>query len=251
MASEKLSILMPMFNEEAHAAANIRETDEYFQRLGIDYEIIVVDDGSKDLTYPTAATMQREHISILRMPQNEGKGQALKEAFRHCTGNLVLFLDGDLDIHPRQFDVLFEIMAAEDADVVIGAKRHPDSKLSYPASRRILSAGYFFMVKVLFGLPLRDTQTGIKLFRRNVLSKVFHRVLIKKYAFDLELLVLAHHYGYRISEGPVVVDFRGKFGRINLMTIFRMWWDTLAVLYRLRILHYYDRVRTDRAAGQY
>ena len=104
-----------------------------------------------------------------------------------------------------------------------------------------MSAVYFFLVKLLFGLPLKDTQTGIKLFKAEVLKNTFHKVLIKRYAFDLELLVLAHHKGYKIAEAPVVVDYKGKFGHIKFKTIFNMVWDTLAVFYRLHIIRYYDK----------
>jgi hypothetical protein len=132
-------------------------------------------------------------------------------------------------------------MQKESADVVIGSKRHPKSVLHYPTKRKILSAGYFFIVKLMFGLPLRDTQTGIKLFKADVLKKIFHRVLIKRYAFDLELLILADHNGFKISEAPVVVDYKGKYGHITLKLIFKMMWDTFAIFYRLNVLHYYDR----------
>jgi len=243
MEFKKLSVLMPMYNEEFHVASNIMQTDEYFKKMGVSYEIIVMDDGSKDHTYDKANVMKKEHIRIFKLARNQGKGKALREAFEKSTGDLVMFLDGDLDIHPKQFEVLFDTMKKENADVVIGSKRHPKSILHYPTERKIMSASYFFIVKILFGLPLRDTQTGIKLFKREVLSKIFHRVLIKGYAFDLELLVLAHHFGFRISEAPVVVDYKGKFGHIKFRTIFNMMWDTAAVFYRLKILRYYDNVQ--------
>ena len=243
MNYEKLSVLMPMYNEELYAAVNILETDNYFKKLGIKYEIIVMDDGSRDRTFRKASKTAQKHIRIYKMKKNEGKGEALKEAFKKASGDLIMFLDGDLDIHPKQFEVLFEIMKNEDAEVVIGSKRHPKSILNYPLRRRIMSSVYFFLVKLLFGLPLRDTQTGIKLFRGEALKKTFHRVLIKRYAFDLELLVLCHHEKYRIAEAPIVVDYKGKYGNIKPMTIFNMVWDTLAVFYRLKILKYYDKIR--------
>lgn len=232
-----------MYNEELYAAANILETDKYFKNLKINYEIIIMDDGSKDMTFRKARKMKKRHIRIFRIKKNQGKGHALKEAFKKSKGDLVMFLDGDLDIHPRQFEVLFEIMQKEKADIVIGSKRHPESILHYPLKRKIISSVYFFIVKILFGLPLRDTQTGIKLFKREALSKTFHKLLIKGYAFDLELLVLAHHYGYKISEAPVVVDYKGKYGHITFMTIFKILWDTLAVFYRLNIMKYYDKIK--------
>ncbi len=231
-----------MYNEELGAAANIMETDAYFKQSGIKYEIIVMDDGSKDMTYDSAMKASREHIRVYKLQKNEGKGEALRMAFNNCSGDLVMFLDGDLDIHPKQFETLFEVMKKEGSDVVIGSKRHPQSVLNYPRSRKILSSGYFFIVKMLFGLPLRDTQTGIKLFKAEVLKKTFHKVLIKRYAFDLELLILAHHSGFKIAEAPVVVDYRGKYGHITAKLIFKMLWDTLAVFYRLTILKYYDKI---------
>ncbi len=243
MNFKKLSVLMPMYNEELYAAANILETDGYFKKLGIKYEIIVMDDGSRDRTFRKASKTAQKHIKVYKLAKNEGKGEALKEAFRKSSGDLVMFLDGDLDIHPRQFEALFEVMKKETADVVIGSKRHPQSVLNYPLGRQFMSSGYFFIVKILFGLPLRDTQTGIKLFKREALEKTFHKVLIKRYAFDLELLVLAHHYGFKIAEAPVVVDYKGKYGHIGFKVVFNMMWDTLAVFYRLRILKYYDKIK--------
>ncbi|MFP4466618.1 MAG: glycosyltransferase [Candidatus Goldiibacteriota bacterium] len=241
MKQKKLSVLMPMYNEGLKAAANILETDAYFKDLGIDYEIVVVDDGSADMTYDKALEAGKEHIKVIKLEKNEGKGEALRRAFDNSVGDLVMFLDGDLDIHPEQFVALFEVMKKENADAVIGSKRHPDSVLNYPLKRRVMSAVYFFIVKIMFGLPLRDTQTGIKLFRAEVLKKVFHKVLIKRYAFDLELLILIHYYGFKISEAPVVVDYKGKYGHISPKLIFKMLWDTGAVFYRLRIKRYYDK----------
>jgi hypothetical protein len=99
---------------------------------------------------------------------------------------------------------------------------------------------------MMFRLPIHDTQTGLKLFKREVLEKVFPRMLVKKFAFDLELLVLAHKNGYSIAEAPVVVDFRPNINRkmrrwIRLTDIITTWWDTMAIFYRLYILRYYDR----------
>jgi glycosyltransferase involved in cell wall biosynthesis len=242
--ASKLSVLMPAYNEGPRLRANILAVDRIFKAMGRPYEIIVVDDGSGDWTFEEAKTAAKgkRHITVKRLEVNQGKGWALKEAFRLSSGDWVVFLDSDLDIDPAQLEVFFRIQHESTADVVIGSKRHPDSKLNYPAKRRIVSAGYFFLVKLLFQMPLRDTQTGLKLFRREVLKAVFPKVLVKRYAFDLELLVLAHHLGFEIAESPVIVEYRGKFGHIGLKAVFNIWWDTMAVFYRLRIKRYYDRV---------
>ena len=92
-------------------------------------------------------------------------------------------------------------------------------------------------------MPIHDTQTGIKLFKSAVLRKVFRRVLVKKFAFDLEILVNAYHLGYKIAEAPIVLDSKRRFGRIGLKSIGQTFWDTLAVFYRLKILKYYDHIQ--------
>jgi glycosyltransferase involved in cell wall biosynthesis len=239
---------MPAFNEARHIAANVRETAQVMETLGDSYEILVVDDRSQDDTARIIQQLARElpHLRPMVLMTHQGKGRALRLGFQEACGELIFFLDADLDLHPRQFKVLEQIMLDTGADVVIGSKRHPQSVSNYPWKRRVVSTIYFFLVKLLFGLPLRDTQTGIKLFRREVLEQTFHQVLVKTYAFDLELLVLAHHAGFRIAEAPVVVDYKTKFGHIGLRDIFYVWWDTMAVWYRLYLRRYYDLQKKPR-----
>ncbi|MFH1856884.1 MAG: glycosyltransferase family 2 protein [Candidatus Omnitrophota bacterium] len=239
----KVSIIMPAYNESSHIITSIQETIDTFEQFGCDYEIIVMDDGSKDDTYEKARNFAAEHLRVCvkKNQTNFGKGRTLKKAFRHVTGDYVVFLDADLDLHPKQAEDLFEVMRREDADVVIGSKRHPKSKVNYPLQRRIISSGYYYFIRVLFGLPLKDTQTGIKLFKRRVLQDVFPKVLIKRYAFDLELLVIAHHLKYKIAEAPITLHFQRSFNRIKMNHIWHTAWDTLAVFYRMHILRYYDK----------
>lgn len=241
--SGKISVLLPAHNEGRHIYRNLLEIKEVLSRISTRHEIIVVDDGSRDDTFAEIrrASAETSGIKCLSYPENQGKGWALRKAFHISSGDKIFFLDSDLDIHPRQFSTLLQVQAETNADVVIGSKRHPQSTLHYPRARKVISAGYFFLVKLLFKMPLRDTQTGIKLFRREVLENVFSRMLIKRYAFDLELLVNAHHQGFEIAEAPVVVDFKGGFGRIDMESIWTVLVDTLAIYYRLNILGYYDR----------
>lgn len=238
---------MPAFNEGKHIYANVLETKQLFDESGVTYEIIVIDDGSKDNTLQEAeraASTAPHLIKLTRSVTNVGKGFAIREGFKLVTGDMVVFLDSDLDLHPSQIKLLFEIMKKEDADVVIGSKRHPESKLDYPLKRKIVSSVYFFLVKLLFGLPIRDTQTGLKLFKRKVLDEVIPVLLVKRFAFDLELLANIHHFGYKIAESPVIVNYRGKFGHIGMRGIWQTWWETMAVFYRMHILKYYDKKKS-------
>ena len=237
----EISVVMPAYNEGQRIGLSLRATHKVMTKLGRPFEIVVVDDGSGDWTQEEATKAARSlsGVKVKRSEVNQGKGWALKEGFRLTQGKWVVFLDSDLDIDPAQVALFFDIQKRDGVDVVIGSKRHPDTKLNYPPLRRFLSAGYFFLVKLMFGLPLRDTQTGLKLFKAEVLKKAFPKVLIKRYAFDLELLVIAHHYGFSISEAPVIVNFQGKFGHIGLKAVFNIFWDTAAVFYRLRIRRSY------------
>ena len=243
LRGKSVSIVMPAFNESQYIVGNLREVVQTFSRYGCDFEVILVDDGSADNTYLHAARVlveHPEHVRVIRYDMNRGKGNALIAGASCARGDYVAFLDADMDLHPSQLPVFFKILEARGADAVIGSKRHPDSDVEYPWIRHVYSAGYYTLVRMLFGLPLKDTQTGLKLFRRKVLADVLPRVLAKRFAFDIELLAIAHNLGYRIVDAPVKISFNRPYGRIRGGDIWRIFLDTLAIFYRLRILHYYD-----------
>jgi glycosyltransferase involved in cell wall biosynthesis len=239
----KISVIVPAYNEGSHIYDSLSETIETLDKLARDYEIVVVDDGSTDNTHAEAAraSVNLDHIKIVRHEPNHGKGEALRYGFRFVSGDLVAFLDADLDLHPHQLQTLYEYLQDNDADVVIGSKRHPRSIVDYPPNRRLMSNIYYILVKTLFGLPVRDTQTGIKMFKIEVLKRVFPRIVVKRYAFDLEMLVNAHRLGYKIIEAPITLDFRRDFGRIKYRDARDIWIDTMAIFYRTYILRYYDK----------
>ncbi|MBI1884576.1 MAG: glycosyltransferase [Chlamydiae bacterium] len=235
---EKISILMPAYNEAGHIGKNVLETQKSLEEIGVkNYEIIVIDDGSQDGTYEAALKVSKDGVVLAKKARkNHGKGRALRYGFRFATGDHVVFLDSDLDLHPRQIRLLLDIMRENDADIVVGSKRHAASVLQrYPKRRRIISYFYNLIVRILFASKISDTQTGLKLFKKKVLDDIFHRVLVKRFAFDVELLMVAHHLGYKIVDAPVVLDFNRphRMGRVRVRDILRTWQDTLAVFYRL------------------
>ena len=236
---------MPAYNEADHIVANAEETIKTFKEFGCPWELIIMDDGSPDGTYERSLELVKRYphqVLAKKNPYNLGKGRALKKALHYISGDYVIFLDADLDLHPIQVQTLFDIMRLDNADIVIGSKLHQNSVVDYPAQRRLISYGYYALVKILFNLPCHDTQTGLKLFKTEVLRKVFPRILIKQFAFDLEVLVNAHHLGYKIAEAPIRLTTQRKYGRIGMGSIFATFWDTLAVWYRMYVLKYYDRI---------
>jgi glycosyltransferase involved in cell wall biosynthesis len=242
---EKISIIMPAHNEAGHIVANAEETIKTFNEFGCPWDLIILDDGSIDGTYEQAFTLTKkypQHVIVKKNPYNLGKGRAIKKAMHYGHGDYTIFLDADLDLHPIQVQTLFDIMRLDDADIVIGSKLHPNSVVNYPLMRKIISMGYYLFIRTLFNLPCHDTQTGLKLFKTKVLREVFPRLLVKKFAFDLELLVNAHHLGYKIAEAPIQLSPQRRFGRIGGRAVSNTFWDTLAVWYRMYILKYYDRI---------
>lgn len=252
MLDGKLSVVMPAYNEAAFIESNVLETVDTLSALNFDFEIIVVDDGSPDDTHRHAVRACMSHperVRVVRYDRNRGKGNALMCGASYALGDYIAFLDADMDLHPRQLPTLLAIMEAKGADIVIGSKRHPLSNVNYPRLRKVLSAGYFWFIRALFGMPLRDTQTGLKIFKRTVVKDVFPRVLAKRFAFDVEILAVAHNRGYRITDAPVTLEFNRSFSRINLRDIYNTFLDTLAIFYRLKIVRYYD-VKHDTGAAE-
>ncbi len=240
-----ISVIIPCLNEAKTVRRTLAETEKAVRKtFGDSYEILVVDDGSTDdtSTVVESAAQAIPQVQLMRIPMNGGKGNAERTAFARARGEIVCFLDGDFDIHPGHIAPLTQILQGDHVSVVVGSKRHPDSKIDYPWQRKILSAGYEAFVRVLFGLRIRDTQAGIKVFKREVLEEVLPLGLVKRYAFDAELLVLAHRKGFRIVEAPIEMDSWDQIGSgVRLREVIRMFVDTLGVFYRLHVTKYYDR----------
>lgn len=238
------SIIMPAHNLGRSIAANIGKVVEVFSASGLNFEIVVVDDGSSDSTFREISTAAAANPAIIcvRLEQNSGKGAALKKGFRSSRGDFIIFLDADLDLPPGQAKHFFTVMEQSGSDIVIGCKMHRHSRLSYPMHRRIMSRAYFVMVKLLMGLPLHDTQTGLKLFRRAALEAAFPRMLVKAFAFDLELLAIAYEAGFTISEAPVELTFQKRAYPFKATAVIRTAIDTLAIFYRIKVLHYYKSI---------
>lgn len=236
-----LSVIIPAYNEADRIQITLAETSSALQHTN--YEIIVVNDGSSDSTAWEAqqAAQENAHIRVFSFPQNRGKGAALIYGTQQARGDLIAFLDADLELHPRLILQFWKILYDQVADVVIGSKRHPESQLKYPFLRQFTSIGYTVMNRWLFGLPVHDTQTGIKLFRAPVIKRVIQRIRIERYAFDLELLVAINRFGYKIVEAPVILEFkRGQGGRLHLGAIAGMFIDTLRIFYRTSFWKWLD-----------
>ncbi len=247
-ACDKLSILVPAYNESANIENTLRTLGKYLVSQGLNYEIVLVDDGSRDNTAQLASDLEMEKVKVIHYQTNMGKGYALRTAFDNSTGDVLALYDAGLDYPPEHITRFYRIMRSSGADLVIGSKRHPQSQVDYPWKRRAISSMAQLITKILFNLNVKDTQVGMKVFRRRVLADILPRALVKRFAFDIELLALAQRYGYKIIEAPVQMNFNFRTSAVNLRAIWNSGWDTLAIFYRLKILKFYDKPLAEREA---
>lgn len=228
-----VSLVIPAYNEEASIEKLVTRVDRVFRETELKYELILVNDGSQDTTWRRAsnAALKNSNLIVVSYVVNQGKGYAIREGFSHARGDAVVFLDSDLNIAPDQISAYLQ--ALKYGDLVIASKRHPQSVVSAPFLRKFLSCGFTAFVKLLTGLRVSDTQTGLKAVKRKSLEKVFRVLSVKRFAYDVELLTVADLYGLSIIELPINLRLENSF--FSPKEIFRMFVDLLGVSYRLRI----------------
>lgn len=241
-----ISILVPVFNEGDNILRNlellISQVEPHFAR----YEIIVISDGSTDATNARLRELRHPHVRSILLDQNQGKGHAVRQGFFEARGDYILFIDGGMELHPREIRVFLGLMALYEADIVLGSKRHPQSQIDYPATRRVLSWGYQRLVKALFDLDVTDTQVGLKLFRREVVEAIRGELSIDRYGFDLEILVLAKRHGFhKMLEAPVRLDYFAHRARSPVVDLWRVLMIARSVF--MDTLRVYRKARRPRA----
>lgn len=238
MGQADLSFVIPAYNEEDSIEAALITLDGVVKNKELQYEIVVVDDGSKDETLSKAMAYAKRngHVKVIRCNKNVGKGYAVKAGFMRATGEVVVFADSDMEIDLSTISRYVD--ALEHGDIVIATKWHPNSVVDMPLIRRILSHGFNIFVRILTGANIRDTQVGLKAMKKSAFVNIFPRLTVKRYAFDVELLAVASLYGLKIVEMPVQLRLRGLF---RVSDVFRMFLDLLGIAYRLRVTHWYQR----------
>ncbi len=238
MQQIELSFVIPAYNEEDFIEDTLGTIDGVIKDKNLPYEIVVVNDGSRDDTLAKARRYagKNGHVKVVSYSENVGKGHAVKTGFLQASGNVVIFTDGDMEIDLRTISKYLD--ALKYGDIVIASKQHRDSLVEVPVSRRILSKVFNGMVRFLTGVPLKDTQSGLKAMRKSAFIDVFPRLAVKRYAFDVELLAVANLYGLKVVEMPVNIKLDAKF---NPKEMWHMFMDLLGIAYRLRVIHWYQR----------
>jgi dolichol-phosphate mannosyltransferase len=238
MEQVELSFVIPAYNEENFIEDMLESIDAVIAGKHLPYEIVVVDDGSRDRTLANVVRYAKRngHVKVVSYPKNVGKGYAVKTGFMQSNGDVVVFADSDMEIDLSVISKYIE--ALKRGDIVIASKKHPDSRVKVPLFRKILSNGFNSLVRLLTGVPLKDTQSGLKAMRKSAFVDIFPRLAVKRYAFDVELLAVANLFGLKVVEMPVDIKLDASF---KPKEMWRMFVDLLGIAYRLRVIHWYQR----------
>ncbi|MDP9223664.1 MAG: glycosyltransferase [Actinomycetota bacterium] len=240
MRTPEISVVIPCHNGGTTLSTNVCSTRDVLHSLNRPYEVIVVSDGSTD-GCERAIVDAGVPVTVVRYAHQQGKGMALRVGMTGARGKYVAFMDSDGDLDAAELRSFLAVMELYEPELVIGSKRHPLSAVDYPMTRRVMSWVYQRVVRLLFGLNVRDTQTGMKLIRRDVLDQVLPRMLEKRFAFDLEFLVVARRLGFRrIFEAPIRLRYQFS-STVSPRAAFRILLDTAAIFYRDHILRTYDQ----------
>lgn len=199
-----LSVITPAYREGPRIYQSLRVLLTSLEGLGRSFEVLVVSDGNEDETVSEAN--RHSDVRVIHYARQRGKGYALRHGVEHSSGEIVVFIDADMELHPDGIAGLVERIEAG-ADVAVGSKRDPQSNVDYPFLRRVQSRVYQQLIRVLFRLDVSDTQTGLKAFRGPLLREVAPKLRSDGFAFDLELLVALNDRGATIVEGPVTLDY--------------------------------------------
>ncbi|MFH0942899.1 MAG: glycosyltransferase [Candidatus Beckwithbacteria bacterium] len=238
-----VSVIIPAFKQADTIVRDINRIQAVLTQIRYPFEIIIVVDGKTDQTFSKIKKLASTQLKVYQTKSHQGKGYSVRYGMAKAKGDYIAFIDAGMEIDPNGISMLLEHLEWYNADIIVGSKRHLASVVYYPWDRKILSWGYYFLVRLLFGVKIKDTQPGIKIFKRKVLEKILSKLVVKHYAFDIEMLSVAHRLGFkRIYEAPIKLKY--KFGSVTnaatVNTIWHMLYDTLAVFYRLKILKYYD-----------
>jgi glycosyltransferase involved in cell wall biosynthesis len=221
IASPQVSIILPCFNEGLQIASSLSRLDAWF---GSAAEVLVVDDGSTDETSERAEAYSRNHppVRVHRLPVHAGKGAAIQAAIPLARGPLVLLLDADL-AYDRD-SVQRVLTGLETADMVVGNRRHYDSRYSVPVRlfgflyrRHVVGMAFNACVRTLLPLELRDTQCGLKGFRREALHRIAAALSTTGFTLDVEMLLVAQALGLRLIDVPVCVTYHSAKSSIKLL----------------------------------
>lgn len=199
-----LSVIIPAYNEEKRIAATLRDVNDYLRQQNYSYEIILIDDGSKDQTVEVARHLNIDFLRIIDNKENHGKGYVVKQAMLETNGSLRLFTDADNSTRLNEIESFLPYFK-QGYDVVIGSIEISGSTIKERAAwyRRALGRIAKIIIRIILIWEIHDTQRGFKCFTEKSTVKIFPKQTIERWGFDMEILQIAKKQGFKIKELPV------------------------------------------------
>ncbi|MCK5107111.1 MAG: glycosyltransferase family 2 protein [Nanoarchaeota archaeon] len=200
----EISIVLPAYNEEKRIGLTLKKVIKYC-KLNFDrYEIIVVDDGSKDNTSKIVNNYSNNNVKLLKNKKNMGKGYSVKRGILNAKYSIVLFSDSDLATPIEELKNFLPHI--KKYDVLIGSRKLKNSniKIKQPVHRQLMGKVFPLFVRLIALRGFKDTQCGFKLFKTSVAKKIVKLQTFNRFSFDVEILFIAKKKGYKIKELPVV-----------------------------------------------
>ncbi len=241
-ADHDLTLVIPAYNEESRLPRTLEELSRYLCDWGVDFRVVVVDDGSRDNTANVARAFDGRY-STIRQP-NGGKGSAVRNGILAATGRIVAFTDADLPYDLSALKTAYDVIHAQQSDVVFGSRDLSESAslVERRFLRTVASAMFRHIVTVLVSREVRDTQCGLKIFSRAAAQAIFSRATIDGFAFDAETVFLAHCLRLRIRKVPVTLvnDYASTISLTRnaipmLIDVLRVRWRAIRGRYDLGI----------------
>jgi len=202
-----VSIVIPAFNEARRLPAFLDQVAAFCATSTRTYEIIVVDDGSRDNTLQVAESYKDRlpGLRVIPVHPNRGKGRAVKTGLLESAGEVCLFMDADGSVHPEEIEKNLHVLQEDGFDLFIGSRilKSTDQVLSIRWYRKGIGIVFAFLTQKFLLREIRDTQCGFKMFRREVIRPLLAKTRLDGFGFDMEILYLASRMGYKIKEGPV------------------------------------------------
>jgi dolichyl-phosphate beta-glucosyltransferase len=202
-----LSVVMSAYKEEHRIGETLLALDKYFSKQNYTYEIIVVNDGSPDKTADVVKSYQDlvKNVKLIDNKENHGKGFGIKQGMLEAKGEFRIYVDADNAISMEQIESFWPWLK-KDYNIIIGSIEVEGSKIEEHASwyRRALGHWAKYLIRALTVWEIHDTQRAFKLFPAKAAEEIFTRQTIMRWGFDIEVLVLAKKFGYKIKEIPIV-----------------------------------------------
>ena len=230
----KYSVVIPAFRKESSISEVISSIHRIFASTTESFEIILVCDGEIDRTAEIAGSLRIPELVTLSYRENRGKGFAVRKGCEEAQGEILVITDADMDLDHERIYPLIELLEENKADLVVGSKLHPDSKVEYPPLRRFLSYCYRVLIRMLFRLDISDTQTGMKVAKNHSMRLVLDKLKEDGFVGDLEVITAFHRKQLRILEGPVTLTYQFSTS-INLLSILELVIGTFRVFLATRL----------------